>query len=80
MNQQLEEYRLSSYSSHLHSDHLMLNQIEYEEEYRERPMGRGRERRGLDELKGEVCRLVKLRSRGHLGRIDSAARESALRY
>ena len=79
MNQQVEEYRASSCSFHLLSDHLMLIPIENEEEHKERPMWRGREWRGLDELKGEVCRLVRLRSRGHLGRIDSAARGFALR-
>ena len=79
MNQQVEKCRASSDSFHLQTDHLMLIPIENEEEHKERPMWRGREWRGLDELKGEVCQLVRLRSRGHLGRIDSAARGFALR-
>ena len=79
MNQQVEEYRAFSDRFHLHSDHLTLIPIENEEAHRERPMWRGRGRRGLDELKGEVCRLVRLRSRGPLGRMDSAARGFALR-
>ena len=79
MNQQVEEYRASSCSFHLHSDHLMLIPIENEEDHKERPMWRGRGRRELDELRGGVCLLVKLRSRGHRGRIDSAARGSGLR-
>ena len=70
----MEKCRASSDSFHLQTDHLMLIPIENEEELRQRPMWRGREKRGLDELKGEVCWLVRLRSRGHLGRIDSAAR------
>ena len=74
MNQQVVKCRASSCIFYLNSDHLTLIQIENKEEHMERPMGRGREKRGLDELKGEVCWLVRLRSRGHLGRIDSAAR------